>query len=100
VAQDAPEREIGVLKAIKRPLHLGGLFVNIARRRRFYMRVIAASDAITAINGNVAKIRVWSPQLGDNGPRSVDDVVIPTAFDGRKLTVDGRYNQRSSQPRT
>ncbi|AKI03093.1 Zn-dependent hydrolase, glyoxylase [Hoeflea sp. IMCC20628] len=53
-------------------------------------RVIAASVTIEAINGNVAKkIATWGPQLGENGPQSVEDVVMPAAYDEATLSVDG-----------
>lgn len=53
-------------------------------------RVLAASDTLAAINGNVEKkIAAWTAQLGDNGPKSMDDIVLPEAFDGASLTVDG-----------
>lgn len=53
-------------------------------------RVIAASETVAAINANVAKkVETWGPQLGENGPQSVADVVIPVADDSNTLTVDG-----------
>ena len=53
-------------------------------------RVIAASETVAAINANVAKkVETWSPQLGENGPQSVDDVVMPVVDDSKTLTVDG-----------
>ncbi|TNJ42096.1 MBL fold metallo-hydrolase [Phaeobacter sp. B1627] len=53
-------------------------------------RVIAASETVAAINANVAKkVETWGPQLGENGPASVDDVILPTADDSETLTVDG-----------
>ncbi|NUU44938.1 MBL fold metallo-hydrolase [Tardiphaga robiniae] len=53
-------------------------------------RVIAASDTVAAINGNVEKkLAVWGPQLKENGPQTLADVVIPKAFDDKKLIVDG-----------
>lgn len=53
-------------------------------------KVIAASDTIAAINGNVEKkLAVWGPQLKENGPQTLADVVLPEAFDGSALTVDG-----------
>jgi glyoxylase-like metal-dependent hydrolase (beta-lactamase superfamily II) len=53
-------------------------------------RVIAASDTVAAINGNVEKkLAVWGPQLKENGPQTLADVVIPKAFDDKKLSVDG-----------
>ncbi|MBU2961613.1 MBL fold metallo-hydrolase [Citreicella sp. C3M06] len=53
-------------------------------------RVIAASETVAAINANVAKkVETWGPQLGENGPATVAEVVIPEADDNRTLTVDG-----------
>ncbi|MEM5522276.1 MBL fold metallo-hydrolase [Sulfitobacter sp. AS59] len=53
-------------------------------------RVIAASETVAAINANVAKkVETWGPQLGENGPASVNDVIIPAADDSTTLTVDG-----------
>lgn len=57
-------------------------------------RVIAAPETVAAIQGNVAKkIETWAPQLRDNGPQSLADVVIPTAADETHLTVDGAMIQ-------
>lgn len=54
-------------------------------------RVLAASDTVAAIQANVEKkIAAWAPQLGDNGPKMLADVVMPTAFEGERLTVDGQ----------
>ncbi|MER8963212.1 MBL fold metallo-hydrolase [Mesorhizobium sp. M0701] len=53
-------------------------------------RVIAAAETVAAINGNVEKkLAVWGPQLKENGPQALADVVIPEAFDGKTLSVDG-----------
>ena len=53
-------------------------------------RVLAASETVSAIARSVdAKIAAWAPRLGDEGPRSRADVVMPTAFDGAALAVDG-----------
>ncbi|CUX70109.1 MBL fold metallo-hydrolase (plasmid) [Agrobacterium tumefaciens] len=53
-------------------------------------KVISASNTIAAINGNVEKkLAVWGPQLKENGPQTLADVVLPEAFDGPALTVDG-----------
>lgn len=53
-------------------------------------RVIAASTTMEAIKGNVEKkLAVWGPQLKDNGPQILADVVMPQAFDEKKFTVDG-----------
>ncbi len=53
-------------------------------------KVIAASDTIAAIKGNVEKkLAAWGPQLKENGPQTLADIVLPEAFDGPALTVDG-----------
>ncbi|KAA9384145.1 MBL fold metallo-hydrolase [Neorhizobium galegae] len=53
-------------------------------------KVIAASATVAAIKGNVEKkLAVWGPQLKENGPQALADVVMPEAFDGKTLTVDG-----------
>lgn len=53
-------------------------------------RVVAASETVDAINANVAKkVETWGPQLGENGPATVADVVIPEADDTKTLMVDG-----------
>jgi len=52
-------------------------------------RVIAAPETVAAILGSVEKkLAVWGPQLKENGPQALADVVIPEAFEGT-LTVDG-----------
>ncbi|MDH4413155.1 MAG: MBL fold metallo-hydrolase [Rhizobium sp.] len=54
-------------------------------------KVIAATATVSAINGNVEKkLATWGPQLKDNGPQTLSDVVIPEAFDEKTLTVDGQ----------
>jgi len=54
-------------------------------------RVIAATETVAAIRANVEKkLAVWGPQLKDNGPQTLAEVVIPDAFDGKELTVDGQ----------
>src|ERR1051326_3716144 len=53
--------------------------------------VLAASATLAAINGNVEKkLAVGGPQLKENGPQTLADVVLPEAFDGASLTVDGQ----------
>lgn len=57
-------------------------------------KVFAASATIEAIKASVEKkLTTWAPQLGDNGPKVLADVVMPTAFDGDHLTVDGQVIQ-------
>lgn len=54
-------------------------------------KVIAASDTIAAIRGNVQKkIETWGPQLKDNGPQSVSEVVFAEAFDEPALILEGQ----------
>ncbi|UIK08551.1 MBL fold metallo-hydrolase [Neorhizobium galegae] len=53
-------------------------------------KVIAASATVAAIRSSVEKkLAVWGPQLKENGPQSLADVVMPEIFDGKTLTVDG-----------
>jgi glyoxylase-like metal-dependent hydrolase (beta-lactamase superfamily II) len=53
-------------------------------------KVLAASATLEAIKGNVEKkLAVWGPQLKENGPQTLADVVLPQPFDGPTLTVDG-----------
>lgn len=53
-------------------------------------KVIAASATIAAIKGNVEKkLAVWGPQLKENGPQTLADVVMPEAFDGPGLQLEG-----------
>jgi glyoxylase-like metal-dependent hydrolase (beta-lactamase superfamily II) len=54
------------------------------------VKVIAAAATVEAIKGNVAKkLEVWGPQLKDNGPQTLADVVMPEVFEGNTLSVDG-----------
>jgi glyoxylase-like metal-dependent hydrolase (beta-lactamase superfamily II) len=56
--------------------------------------VLAASDTIAAIQASVdKKLAAWGPQLGDNGPKTLADIVMPTAFEGEQLSVDGKAIQ-------
>lgn len=53
-------------------------------------RVLAASDTLRAIHANVEKkLATWGPQLKDNGPQKLADVVMPQAFDGPSLELEG-----------
>ena len=53
-------------------------------------RVIAASATVDAIKASVEKkLAVWGPQLKENGPQTLADIVMPTAFDEKTFTVDG-----------
>lgn len=53
-------------------------------------RVFAAAETVAAIHANVEKkLAVWGPQLKENGPQKLADVIIPDAFEGNTLTVDG-----------
>lgn len=53
-------------------------------------QVIADAATVAAINGNVEKkLAVWGPQLKDNGPQVLADVVIPSVSSETSLTLDG-----------
>jgi glyoxylase-like metal-dependent hydrolase (beta-lactamase superfamily II) len=53
-------------------------------------KVIAASETVAAIKGSVEKkLATWGPRLKENGPQTLADVVIPEAFDGKTLTLEG-----------
>jgi glyoxylase-like metal-dependent hydrolase (beta-lactamase superfamily II) len=53
-------------------------------------KVIAASATIAAIQANVEKkIATWAPQLKENGPQKLADIVMPQAFDGATLSLEG-----------
>ena len=53
--------------------------------------MIAASATIAAIKGNVEKkLATWGPQLKEKGPQTLADIVMPEAFDGRTITVEGQ----------
>jgi len=53
-------------------------------------RVLAAPETVAAIKANVEKkLAAWGPQLKENGPQTLADVVLPDVFDGKTLTVDG-----------
>jgi len=57
-------------------------------------RIVAASATITAIRGNVEKKLVtWGPQLKDNGPQKLSDIVMPEAYDHPTLDVEGHRIQ-------
>jgi glyoxylase-like metal-dependent hydrolase (beta-lactamase superfamily II) len=54
------------------------------------VKVITASATLAAIKASVEKkLAAWGPQLQDNGPKTLADVVMPETFDGESLTVDG-----------
>ena len=54
-------------------------------------KVIAASATIAAIKGNVEKkLATWAPQLKENGPQTMADVVFPEVFDGALLSLEGQ----------
>jgi glyoxylase-like metal-dependent hydrolase (beta-lactamase superfamily II) len=54
-------------------------------------RVVAASETVAAIQASVEKkLAVWGPQLQENGPQTLAQIVIPDVFDGPSLKVDGQ----------
>ena len=53
-------------------------------------RIIAAPETLAAIEASVdKKLATWGPQLGDNGPKTREDIVFPTAFEEEYLSIDG-----------
>lgn len=53
-------------------------------------KVLAASGTIAAIKASVEKkLATWGPQLKENGPQSLADIVMPEAFDGPALHLEG-----------
>lgn len=53
-------------------------------------KVIARPATVAAIRANVeGKLKVWGPQLKDNGPQTLADVVIPAAADVSSLDLEG-----------
>lgn len=53
-------------------------------------QVIAAPATVAAIQSSVQKkLDAWGPQLGNNGPKTLGDVVIPTALESRSLSLSG-----------
>lgn len=54
-------------------------------------RVIAASATIAAIKSSVEKkLATWGPQLKENGPQTLSDIVMPEAFDGASIALEGQ----------
>lgn len=52
-------------------------------------RVIAAPATLAAIQGNVEKkLATWGPQLKDNGPQTLEDIVMPEPFDGPAIELE------------
>ncbi|WP_425961407.1 MBL fold metallo-hydrolase [Rhizobium nepotum] len=53
-------------------------------------KVLAATATVEAIKGSVEKkLAVWGPQLKENGPQTLADVIIPEVIADSTLTVDG-----------
>lgn len=51
--------------------------------------VLAASSTLAAIRASVQKkLDVWGPQLKENGPQTLDDIVMPAASDAASLSID------------
>lgn len=55
-----------------------------------FVKVIAAPATVEAIKSSVdKKLAVWGPQLKEKGPQTLSDVVMPEAFDGHTLKLEG-----------
>jgi glyoxylase-like metal-dependent hydrolase (beta-lactamase superfamily II) len=62
-------------------------------------RVVSTAEIVAGINGNVSKkLAVWGPQLKENGPQTLADVVIPEATDARSFTVGGHPIELIAEP--
>lgn len=54
-------------------------------------KVLAASETIAAIKASVEKkLAIWGPQLKENGPQTLADIVMPEPFDGPALQLEGQ----------
>jgi glyoxylase-like metal-dependent hydrolase (beta-lactamase superfamily II) len=54
-------------------------------------KVVAAAATVEAIRKSVqAKLEVWGPQLKENGPQTLADVVIPEVHSASSLELEGR----------
>ncbi|MES2532979.1 MAG: MBL fold metallo-hydrolase [Pseudomonadota bacterium] len=52
-------------------------------------RVIAASATVEAIKASVEKkLATWGPQLKENGPQTLADIVMPEVFDGNSIGLE------------
>lgn len=52
-------------------------------------RVIAASATVDAIKASVdKKLATWGPQLKQNGPQNLADIVMPEVFDGKTIALE------------
>lgn len=52
-------------------------------------KIFAAKETVSAIQASVSKkLEVWGPQLKENGPQSLNDIVMPIASDQTVFTVD------------
>jgi glyoxylase-like metal-dependent hydrolase (beta-lactamase superfamily II) len=53
-------------------------------------KVIAAPATVEAIKASVqGKLDIWGPQLKENGPQKLSDVVIPEPYPSSSLTLEG-----------
>lgn len=52
-------------------------------------RLIAASSTIDAIKTSVEKkLATWGPQLKENGPQTLAEIVMPEVFDGKSIALE------------
>jgi glyoxylase-like metal-dependent hydrolase (beta-lactamase superfamily II) len=53
--------------------------------------ILAAPATVALMRGKAeAKVKAWTGLLGDNGPKTVDDLVFPTPSKAKTLLVDGQ----------
>jgi glyoxylase-like metal-dependent hydrolase (beta-lactamase superfamily II) len=54
------------------------------------VRVIAAAATVDAITTSVrSKLDIWAPQLKENGPQQLGDIVIPEVYSAPSLDLEG-----------
>jgi glyoxylase-like metal-dependent hydrolase (beta-lactamase superfamily II) len=53
-------------------------------------RIVAAPATIAAIKSTIdKKLATWGPQLKENGPQTLAEIVMPEAFEAKSLALEG-----------
>jgi len=53
-------------------------------------RIVAAPGVIAAIKASIdKKLATWGPQLKENGPQTLADIVMPEAFERKSFSLEG-----------
>jgi glyoxylase-like metal-dependent hydrolase (beta-lactamase superfamily II) len=54
-------------------------------------RILAAPATIAAIKSSIdKKLATWGPQLKENGPQTLAEIVMPEAFEQKSLSLEGQ----------